>query len=799
MRKPVIVVLAQTPPPDHGQSRMVALMLDVLRRDGSVDVVHINARFSRTLEEIGEGSLLKIGLSIRYLLQAMIERLKHHDPVLYYVPGPVKLSAVARDWILLGILRLFYRRVVFHWHAIGQGEWAHGSARLALPVRSTLDHIARKLSAVVLASPTLSIVVSKNSHRDAAAVGSKDIQVVPNGIEDPCPDCEIRILPMRESRWNELRRNPRQPIRLLFLSHGTAAKGLFDTLEAVRLMADKPEWRDRAVTLTLAGGIGRQDQAHFDLQHKITENAWSGRLTIDLAGYVAGNQKSSCYEQHDLFIAASRWESFGLTVVEAMAHGMPVVAAASDGVMGILPAGYPYLVPVADPESLSTSLGRAVSDLANGDLPGIARMLRSLFLKEFTSDGFDQAITNCLLLESHEKRIQGDSGRMRVMAYLADQNPKQGRSLGISRMTNIVLRSLSSRDDILLGATVSRSSEQAPTGSSPVIKIPWSTRNHVMRVLTDNLHPLIILPGNRPDVWYFPKGFMPRMGAVLKPSVATIHDTIIQHYQDHYPQWRFDLEYNYWAGMLRSTIVNAAAIMTVSRHAKGQIEDFIRRYALPERDIHVTYEPCLYESIPQPVNPPKADYVLHLGSREPHKRTKWLVDHWIHWSRAGRQLPKLHVVGHMPDEIADMAAECERIVQLPFLEDRALVSQILSARAMILPSEVEGFGLPAIEAYYLGTPACFVQGTSVEEILEPATRKGGFLLDDPGSLLDALDDVLAMPQDEVRSYGLILRDTYDSKKIVDRMLDVFRMVSGADAVRFSPKTNEQTGKMGTDF
>ena len=116
-------------------------------------------------------------------------------------------------------------------------------------------------------------------------------------------------------------------------------------------------------------------------------------------------------------------------------------------------------------------------------------------------------------------------------------------------------------------------------------------------------------------------------------------------------------------------------------------------------------------------------------------------------------------------------------MHLPFLEDRALVSQFTGARALIFPSEVEGFGLPAIEAYYLGTPVCFTRKTSIEEVLSPATDRGGLSLEEPESLWAALDDVLAMSADEIRECGLRLREVYDSKKVVERMTSVFREVA----------------------
>ena len=52
---------------------------------------------------------------------------------------------------------------------------------------------------------------------------------------------------------------------------------------------------------------------------------------------------------------------------------------------------------------------------------------------------------------------------------------------------------------------------------------------------------------------------------------------------------------------------------------------------------------------------------------------------------------------------------------------------------LLLPSEIEGFGLPALEAYYLSTPVVYVRGTAVEEILGERSP-GGFVLESADSV-----------------------------------------------------------------
>jgi glycosyltransferase involved in cell wall biosynthesis len=203
------------------------------------------------------------------------------------------------------------------------------------------------------------------------------------------------------------------------------------------------------------------------------------------------------------------------------------------------------------------------------------------------------------------------------------------------------------------------------------------------------------------------------------------------------------------------------------------------RRGIAAKEVTVTYEPCAYERVEQPVEPPKENYVIHLASVEPHKRTAHLVRWWHEAEARGRSLPMLQLIGSVPPDVMPLLASSRSIMERPFLEDSALQAAYRGARALILPSEIEGFGLPALEAYYLGTPVCFVKGTSVEEVLAVATRKGGFSLESSGSLFNALDEVIRMTPEEIRTCGLLLRETYASGKVADRMVEVFREMAGS--------------------
>jgi len=774
-----IVIFAQVPPPEHGQSRMVALALETLRQDpDSFDVYHVNSRFSNSLEDIGESSVGKILLMVKYIAQAIRIRSRVQNPILYYVPGPVKWSSVLRDWVLLAFLRRFYPRVVFHWHAIGHGEWAHGSRRLALDAPQWLDGMARKISAWVLSKPFASIAVSTTSQKDSIAVESQQQHVVCNGIEDPCPGFDESLATIRLARQQALATEPQPGYKVLFLSHGTLDKGTIDALDCMVAVLEHcdPSWRFH---LTFAGGVSGSIRSSFDSAANSLLARWPDRIRIREEGYVSGIEKHRCFVEHDIFLAPSRWESFGLTVTEAMAFGMPIVAASSDGVKGVLPDDYSYLGPVANPAALAENLLKCCTDLRAHPRLQDGRVLRERFLALFLIKDFSINLTNAFLeLATTAKHADHETTsdkqpKTHLRVYLADQNPGHDRSFGISRMSQVVLENLLTTGDVTVEAITSKTSQQAPGNVDSVRILPWGTRRKWARLLTDHLHPLFMRRGSDVGVYYFPKGYLPLFSRFCQPSVVTIHDTIIQYDEDHYPQWRKSWEYAYWAMMLKHTLRKAARILTVSESSKRQIHEFMERHGIPRNGITVTYEPCLYERIPQPIEPPKENYVIHLTSCEPHKRSAHLIRWWHEAESQGRNLPMLHLIGTVPPEVTPLLASSHSIVKSPFLEEAALQAAYLSARALILPSEIEGFGLPALEAYYLGTPVCFVKGTSVEEILGVATAKGGFTLESADSLLSALDEVTRMSAEEIRECGLKLREVYAADRVAEKMVKVF--------------------------
>src|SRR5260370_17247325 len=191
-----LVVFAHTPPPMHGQSYMVKLMLDGLETDReALQMFHVDAKLSDSAEAIGKFRWSKVCLLLRYCFRAWWYRFANRADIFYYVPAPGLRAAVYRDWIVMFFCRPIFKKRVLHWHAVGLGEWLEKEA-------SELEKwITRRL----LGRADLSIVLSEFARSDAMRLSPRKIDIVPNGIPDPCPDFDEFVLPERQIRSLEPR------------------------------------------------------------------------------------------------------------------------------------------------------------------------------------------------------------------------------------------------------------------------------------------------------------------------------------------------------------------------------------------------------------------------------------------------------------------------------------------------------------------------------------------------------------------------------------------------------------------
>jgi glycosyltransferase involved in cell wall biosynthesis len=137
--------------------------------------------------------------------------------------------------------------------------------------------------------------------------------------------------------------------------------GRFDPQKGMDLLvraAAEPVLAERGAVVVVSG-YGPEEEALRRLGRRL--RLGPGRLRF--AGY---QEAAEAYlPALDLFVCPSRWEGFGLVVVEAMACGLPVVASAVDSLPELVRDGVEgRLVPPEDPQALARVTAELLSDPA---------------------------------------------------------------------------------------------------------------------------------------------------------------------------------------------------------------------------------------------------------------------------------------------------------------------------------------------------------------------------------------------------------------------------------------------------
>jgi glycosyltransferase involved in cell wall biosynthesis len=145
-------------------------------------------------------------------------------------------------------------------------------------------------------------------------------------------------------------------VRLLSVGSVVPVKG-YDLLIAALATLPDMSWR-----LTIAGDRTRNPAAAAQLDADIAANGLGDRVSV--LGAVPPKRIIELYLASDVFVLASRFESYGMALTEAMAHGLPLVSTIAGAIPDTVPVGAGLLVPPDDVAALAQALRRLIGNSA---------------------------------------------------------------------------------------------------------------------------------------------------------------------------------------------------------------------------------------------------------------------------------------------------------------------------------------------------------------------------------------------------------------------------------------------------
>ena len=263
------------------------------------------------------------------------------------------------------------------------------------------------------------------------------------------------------------------------------------------------------------------------------------------------------------------------------------------------------------------------------------------------------------------------------------------------------------------------------------VDIRWHTIEEQLRF------PQILNRENM-DLMHFPYISVPIF--YNKPYVATIHDLILHHFPtgqaSTLPLPLYKLKILGYKFVIKHTAQKAEKIIAISKATKDEIIEHLK---VDPKKIIVTYEGAFdkskVKSQKSKVQVKSKKYFLYVGNAYPHKNLERLIEafksfchpEFISGSQMSRDYElrqndtRLVLVGkedyfyrRIKAKVKDMGLE-KNVKFLGEVSDDELISLYKNARALVIPSLMEGFGLPALEAM---ENKCLVLASNIASLIE---------------------------------------------------------------------------------
>lgn len=285
-----------------------------------------------------------------FLQQALTGLLKDGAPCIIYAQCPVSAAAALR--VRTSPLQVVVGAV--HFNGSQATEWAEKGA---IAPDGALFKAIQKMECQVLPALDGLVYVSEYMRRNIQEriPACKNVQskVIPNFKQSAAQNAsEVTRTGLITVGTLEPRKNQRYALEIILQSH-LLGQALFLTV-----VGDGPD-RAELERLTASWGIGSQ---------------------VRFTGFVAN--ASDLMPTHQAYLHVAKMESFGIVLIEAMSHGLPVFAAPVGGIPEVFSNGVEGLqIPLDDPHAAAVAILAWINDAEQMRRAGAAA--RSTFLKKY--------------------------------------------------------------------------------------------------------------------------------------------------------------------------------------------------------------------------------------------------------------------------------------------------------------------------------------------------------------------------------------------------------------------------------
>ena len=546
-------------------------------------------------------------------------------------------------------------------------------------------------------------LTGQHFHQDYARLGRRQLALLRPQVSAALADSEFNALELRALGFDPVQACPllfdvaamaarpsvasRQDdlFTVLFVGRMTEAKGQADLIEAFARFRAAFDTPARLVLVGRHGGRrgSAEDRYYTSLLAAVRRHGIEKHVLF--TGAIPDAERDAWYGAADLYVSLSQHEGFGVPLVEAMAHGVPVLA---------WPAG-----------AVAETLGGA-ADLLNDLTPSVVAARIAALAR-------DPARRACL----------GERGRRAVERFALGRH--------VPRLVEAVVRAgaapptdPAARDALRAGLRFAVAGHVNGTYSLAAINRTLVRAIEAERPGTARLLPVEGEPTD--DLTRVPPGERSAITALAaQPAPGTGPEIIVsQHYPLYVPHPRpgdLPLALFFW----EESSVSAETVATLNEAFRGVLAPS-RAVAKALVDSGVARPVRVLGQAP-PLDPFRAlaearrrgprpagpITFLHVSSCFPRKGVDALLAAYARAFRQGdpvrlviKGFPNLH--NDVAEQIARLHAGDAGLAEIRLvdedLDEAALLGLYREADAMVLPSRGEGYNLPAAEAMAAGLP-----------------------------------------------------------------------------------------------
>ena len=298
---PTIVVIGPVPPPTHGVTVYVDMVLSS-ELSRSFRLIHLDTSDHRSLANLGRLDFTNVKLAILNIF-ALVRILISARPDAVYLPLSQNAPAFIRDGSLIIVTKLLSNaKVVIHHHGgeYFQSFYLNASKGFRLLIR----HVLGKVDGAIVLGERLKSVFDGMIRKT---------YVVPNGVD-------IGSFAFPRPERNEKR------IVVSFLGTLCRDKGILDFLQMAKLVLEGRQ----GVVFKIAGTWwGQEPDVQATANRFVSDNNLGPY--IEFLGFLSGEKKRDFLLSTDIFVFPSLMDGLGIVNLEAMVAGCAVVASRDVG------------------------------------------------------------------------------------------------------------------------------------------------------------------------------------------------------------------------------------------------------------------------------------------------------------------------------------------------------------------------------------------------------------------------------------------------------------------------------------